>query len=377
MQGHIRKKDSGWQFTVELSKDPITGKRKQKSKGGFKTKKDCQIAMSEMMIEIEKGEYFETSNMTLRDYLLQWSEDYAKVNVAPKTYERYFDIINKYIIPKLGAVEINNLKPLHIQSFYNYCIKDLKLSSTTVRQFHAILHKSLNQAVKWQLINVNITDAIDKPRKAKISFNTLNEQQVEILLSRLKGMTLFLPVMLALTTGMRRGELCGLKWENIDLNDGIIYVKNQLQKINGELQDTSLKTDGSKRKIIFLKSTLSILKEYRKIQLENKLKNPEYYNKNYVICKSDGQPYDPSYITKNFVRIIHKISIELNIPKVRLHDLRHTHATLLLKAGVNPKVVSERLGHSSVSMTLNTYSHVLPEMQQDAANKLEKLLSKL
>ncbi|ERI92151.1 site-specific recombinase, phage integrase family [Clostridiales bacterium oral taxon 876 str. F0540] len=174
---------------------------------------------------------------------------------------------------------------------------------------------------------------------------------------------------------MRRGELCGLKWENVDLDEGVIYVKNQLQTIENVKQIVPLKTAGSKRKVILLDYTISILKDYKEQQEENKkIYADKYDEENFVLFHVDRTPFDPDYISRNFARWMHPISKELNIPKIRFHDLRHTHATLLLKVGANIKAVSERLGHTSVAMTLNTYSHLLPDMQKDAVRKLGSLL---
>jgi integrase len=372
----MRKKDNGWQYTIEVGRD-LNGKRKQKSKGGFKTKRECQEAMIAAETLIDKGEYFIAENITFKDYLSKWLSDYAKIATAPRTYYRYEEIINKYINPKLGTIELNKLKPLHIQGFYNYCINDLNLSTTTVRQFHAIIHKALNKAVEWQMLNNNCSNAVDKPKKAKVDFTVLGDIETNMLLKRLEHMTLYIPVLIAVTTGMRRGEICGLKWENIDLDNGIIYVKEQLQKIENKLELVKVKTDGSKRKIIMLDYTIPILKEHKKKYLTLKLRLGEAFkDEGFVVFQADGSPYEPEYITKNYGRVLGRISKELAIPKIRFHDLRHTHATLMLKAGVHPKVVAERLGHSSITMTLNTYSHVLPDMQQEAAEKLNALLIK-
>ncbi len=377
MQGHIRKRNNSYQFTVELGRDPLTGKRKQKTKSGFKTKKECQKAMQELIVQLERGEYFELSNILYKEYLSNWLSDYAKNNVAARTYKRYSDDIKRYIEPNLGNIPLNKIKPLHIQDFYNYCINKIGISSTTTLHLHAIIHKSLSQAVKWQLININPADAVEKPKKAKIEFTVWDKEDADKALDRIKDMTLYLPVLLALTTGMRRGEICGLQWDNVDLENKVIYIKKQLQKIDGNLKLVHPKTKGSIRKIVLLDYIMPILKNERKKQLENKLfLGEEYKDGNFVYQQIDGKPYDPEYVTRNFNRIINKISKELNINKIRFHDLRHTHATLLLKAGVNPKIVSERLGHSNISITLDTYTHVLPDMQKEAAEKLNNLLAK-
>jgi integrase len=379
MKGYIRKKDNNWQFTVDTGTDPITGKRKRKSKGGFRTKKECEAAMAEMITTIEKGQYFEASNMSLEDYMQKWIKEYAEIQVAYSTYKRYCELIDGYINKNLGKMELSKLKPLHVQEFYSRCINEYGLSSTTTKQIHAILNKALNQAVKWQIINVNPCLSVEKPKKAKVEMLVLDEIQLNKLLDRTKDMTIFLPILIGATTGMRLGEICGITWDNVDLKGNILYVKQQLQEVKGSLELVALKTKSSKRKIILLDYTINMLKEARKKQLENKLMlGDEYVNSNFVVQQWNGKPYNPKYISRNFRRVIKEYGIaeELKIPSIRFHDLRHTHATLLLKAGVNPKVVAERLGHTTVNMTLNTYSHVLPDMQKDAVDKLNNLLAK-
>lgn len=374
MRGSIRKKDNAWQYTVDIGNDPVTGKRKRKSKGGFRTKKECEKALAEIITELEKGDYFEISKITFENYLYKWIENY-KSNLSPRTYQRYIDDIKNYISKYLGKIDLNELKPLHIQQFYKFCLEDLKLSPTTVIHFHAVIHKSLDQAVKWQIIKSNVANAVTKPKKIRKEMIVWNQKDVNLILDRLKGMTIYYPVLLAVTTGMRRGEILGLTWDNIDFEKEVIYVQKQLQKINDQLILVQPKTKRSIRKITLPNNIIPLLKELRKEQFKNKLYFGENYNSDdFVICQNDGRPYDPSYITKNFGRIIRRISKQLNVPVISFHDLRHTHATLLLKAGVNPKVVAERLGHTTVSMTLDTYSHVLPDLQQEVAEKINDIL---
>ncbi|MCY6485341.1 site-specific integrase [Clostridium aestuarii] len=376
MRGHVRKRGKTYSFVVDIGRDE-NNKRKQKWYSGYKTKKEAEKALNDTLNKIEKGEYFISENISLKNYLRKWLEDYVELTLSTKTIKSYKEMIDWYIIPNIGNIPLNKLKPLNIQNFYKKCINEFNLSGTTTLYCHRILHKALKQAVLWQMLNSNPADAVEKPKKSKKQLQVLNTNHVEKLLNRLKETTLYMPVLLALTTGLRRGEICGLKWSDIDLENKTLYVKEQLQSNNGILELVPTKTAGSKRKIILLDFTLPILKQHRKHQLQNKLLlGNEYTDNNFVICQTNGNPYNPDYITGNFARHISKLSKELNIPKIRFHDLRHTHATLLLKQGINPKVVSERLGHSQVSLTLDTYSHVLPDMQKEAAEKLNDLLAK-
>lgn len=377
MRGHIRKRGSGYQIIVDIGRDPLTNKRKQKSIGGFKTKKEAEKALAEMIAKVEKGEYFEAENITLKEYLDKWIKAYCETNFAPKTLKSYKEMIEWYILPKLGHVDIQKIKPLHIQEFYKICMDEYNLSGTTTRYIHTILHTAFKHAVKWQLLLNNPTDAVEPPKRNKNKFSVLTANEIEILLNSLKGSSLYYPTLIAISTGMRRGEILGLRWSDIDLKYGYIYIENQLQRINKKFELVPTKTAKSKRKIAIPQLLINELKELRKQQLENKLAlGSAYCDLNFVCCKANGEPYDPDYISRHFMRVMERISKQYNIPDVRFHDLRHSHATLLLKEGTHPKIVSERLGHSQIGITLDTYSHVLPEMQKEAADKIDSLLSK-
>ena len=219
-----------------------------------------------------------------------------------------------------------------------------------------------------------------------------NQVQLDKLLDAIKNMTIYVPVMLASTTGMRLGEISGLRWKDVDLDNKFIELKDQLQEVDNKLKLVSLKTASSKRKIILLDYTIDALKELKGNQEENNKYFGDKYNKaGYVVCQNNGEPYNPSYISRNYKRVMkeykHKVTMNnetkelslyelLDIPLIRFHDLRHTHATILLKANIHPKIVAERLGHSDIKMTLQTYSHILPDMQQQAVDEINQIMKK-
>ena len=374
MRGNVTKRGRTYTIVVDTGRDD-NGKRKQKSKGGFKTKKEAEKALSELIVKIEKGDYFVSEDMLYKDYLDRWLLDYCVNNLAPKTIKTYKQLINSYIVPRLGNIKLDKLKPLDLQSLYNHIQNDLKLSGTTALRCHEVINSSLKHAIQWQMLNRNVASAVQRPKKNKIEMNVLTAEQTTMLLQRVSRLTLYLPILLAVTTGMRRGEILGLTWKNVNLDEGVIYIEKQLQKLYERYEFVPPKTARSRRKIVLLNYTIPILKSVKNRQ-ERLLASleSEYKQWDLVCCKDNGEPYNPDYISRNFLRQMTKISTELNIPKIRFHDLRHTHATLLLLSGVNPKIVSERLGHSSISTTLDTYSHVLPCMQEEAAAKLNNLM---
>ncbi|WP_422447874.1 tyrosine-type recombinase/integrase [Thermoanaerobacterium sp. DL9XJH110] len=374
LRGHITKKNNKWYFVVDIGK--IDGKRKQKWSKGYDKKKLAEEALAEFIQQFNAGEYIDNKGITVAEYLNKWFHDYVEIKLAPRTQIRYLEIINNYFIPEFGRIKLSDLKPYHLQSHYSKVIE--KLSASTVLYHHRVIHKALKQAVKWQFISHNPADNVEPPSANKSDFTVLSAEHIDKLIQYLKEQNhiLYIPVLLAVMTGMRRGEICGLQWPDIDFNTGTLQIKRQLQRINGELVLRETKTAGSRRPISLDDITISLLKEYRQEQKKNRvLFGPEYHVENFgFVCTwPDGKLLDPDYISHVFPRLLK----ELNLPPVRFHDLRHTSATMLLEAGVNPKVVSERLGHTDIRITLNTYSHVLPNMQKEAAEKLaEKLFSK-
>ncbi len=370
MRGHIRKRGSTYSIVVDIGNDE-NGKRKQKWYSGYKTKKEAEKALADIIAKIEKGEYFEPEKMSLATYLDYWLETYAKTNVAPSTYKRYAEFA-AHVKADIGRIMLPKLKPAHIQSFYSVLL-ERGLSKSTVLKVHRMLHLALKHAVNWQIIISNPTDAVTPPRPDKVEMHVWDVETANKFLHDIGDTSIYIPVLLALQTGMRAGEICGLKWEDVNLKQGTLTVKQTLQRINGVLTVKDTKTAKSKRTIALMDYTVQALKEHKKKQNETKLMVGQTYKDQGFVCTwDDGRPYDPHYVGEKFTELVYK----LNYPQIRFHDLRHTHATMLLQQGVNPKIVSERLGHSQVSITLDTYSHVLPNMQKEAITKLDELFIK-
>ncbi|MGB9813484.1 MAG: tyrosine-type recombinase/integrase [Thermovenabulum sp.] len=373
MRGHIRKRGSTWTIVFYVD---VNGKKKQKWIGGFKTKKEAEAALAEYIQKANAGEITLAKDITFADFLEKWIKNYCEANLAPRTLRRYSEIIRLYLIPRLGNIKLQDLRPFHIQQHYTWLLDKEEgpgLAPATALYQHRIIHEALKHAIRWQLIPRNPADAVEPPKARKTEINILAPAQIAELLNFLyqEKHILFIPTLLAATTGMRRGEICGLQWSDIDFERKCLYVRHQLQRIDGELVLRETKTAGSRRPVVLDDTTIELLKKHKIAQAEYRLMfGPEYEiaNTNYVCTWPDGRLIDPDYITKAFTKVLDKI----NLPRVRFHDLRHTHATLLLQEGVNPKIVSERLGHTDIRITLNTYSHVLPSMQKEAANKVAK-----
>lgn len=369
MRGHVRKHGTGWQYTVDLDPDPTTGKRRQKSKGGFKTKKECEAALNELMAQIESGTFFESKELTLKDFLDYWLENYARVNVAASTYELY-KCFSRTIILYIGNLTLKEAKPSHIQNFYSTLLQDNSISKRQTLKIHRMLHEALKHAVQWQMIINNPTDSVKPPRPEKTNMKVWNIENAFNFFREIKNTNLYIPLMLALTTGMRLGEIAALKWSDINFKDGFISVTHNFQRVENQYVLKQPKTEKSKRSIAMMELTIKELKYHKRMQLKNKIKLGKTYDDQDFVCTwENGKPLKPHYISDLFRNYI----LKLDYPKIRFHDLRHTHATMLLSKGVNPKIVSERLGHSTINITLDTYTHVLPNMQKEAVKKLDSI----
>jgi len=358
--GHLEKRyKSSWTIVIDTGRDE-NGKRIRIIKSIKGPKRDAEKEMRKMLYEIENGTYVEPNKLTVAEYLQQWLES-KKPNVAPRTYESYEMIISTHLIPSLGHINLSKLQPLAVEQYKNEKLK-AKKSNRTVQYHLSILNQAMKAAVRLRLISYNPVEAVDKPRVQKRPAKFLTPKQVDILLEAAKGKREYPAIFFALHTGMRLGEVLGLLWENVNLNEKIIHVRKQLQYIKGvgiELQDI-LKTSSSYRTITISSEVIALLKSLSKIS-------------DYVFCipkgPHAGKPYDPTNFDNRFKEIIAETG--LNITP---HSLRHTHASLLLAAGEQLNVVQERLGHERASTTSDIYAHVLPNSQKKSAELFEQIL---
>lgn len=377
MKGHIRKRGkASWAIVLDLGRD-ASGKRKQKWHSVKGTRKNAEKELARLLNDLNTGGYVEPSKITVREFLETWLTDYAAQTVAAKTLERYRGIIDGHVSPAIGGIKLAQLRPLHIQSFYTDALTTGRkngrggLSAQTVLHFHRVLHKALSQAVKWQLLARNIADAVEPPRPKRAEMQALDEADTAKLLQKLAGNRLYEPVVIALATGMRRGELLAVKWADVDLDGANLTIARSLEQTKDGVRFKTPKTDRSRRSIALPSFAVGILRAHKKQQAERKLKlGPIYKDNGMVFARDDGSIWPPDTFSTAFASFIRRSKL----PHLRFHDLRHSHATQLLKQGVHPKVVSERLGHSKIGITLDTYSHVLPGMQEDAAQRIDASL---
>lgn len=376
MKGHIRKRSKGsWTLWIDLGRDPETGKRKQQTMTVPGTKKDAERELRATLTRLEEGAYVKPAKLTVGEYLNQWLESYVATNTAPRTMEGYQLIVQRHLIPNLGAIPLTQLQPSHLQIYYAKALTGGRadgnggLSARTVLHIHRVLSEALTHAVKWQILIRNVALAVDPPRPKRFEMTTLDEDQVMALLQA-AGSQYHKLFTVAVYTGMRRSELLGLRWKDVDVDLAQLSVTKTLHRTaDGGFVFTEPKSAKGRRTIALSPSICILLRKLREYQIAEKLLlGLKFKDDDLVFSKPDGAPYDPSGVTHTFKRIVKR----LGLPDARLHDLRHTHASLMLKQGIHPKIVSERLGHSNIGITLDTYSHVMPGLQEAAALRFEE-----
>jgi integrase len=373
MKGYFRKRGDKWSFTIDIGRDPATGKRTQKTRSGFKTKKEAQEHCAKLITELTKGIFVDSKNMTVQELIEEWLET-VKVKVRDTTFKNYSRAANSRIIPVLGQSKLKELSISHVQKYVNDCIEE-GLSSSYIEYIFTVLKSSMEYAIKTERLVKNPLKYVEIPRPRRAQHITWSIEEINRFLhfAQFDSPIYHIIFKLLIHTGMRRGEVLGLHWKEVDLKNNKISVTTSLVYDEDGFRCTDLKTASSKRLISIDDELVSELKKYKANQNQFKLALGAGYEDQDLVCaREDGRPIYPRTLATKFDSIIKKASV----PKIRLHDLRHTHATILLKLGENPKVVSERLGHSTVTMTLDTYSHVTPDMQKSTADKFGNALKK-
>ncbi|MEH7418641.1 site-specific integrase [Neobacillus drentensis] len=285
-------------------------------------------------------------------------------------------MITQHLKPGLGHIKISKLQPAHLQEYYvqklyNGKLDGSGLSATSVKHHHRLIFKALKDAVKWQLLSRNVAGAVSPPKTKKVEMHTWDHEQVITFLEVAKGSSYYPIYLTTIYTGMRRGEVLGLRWQDIDFDNLVISVRQSLQEVKKVGLTFKEPKSGKSRSITITPNLAKELKKLYKPQLEYKLLlGQDYHDFDLVFAQKNGKPIQPTEMARNYRKFV-EIS---GLPYIRFHDLRHTHATLMLQQGIHPKVVSERLGHSTIGITMDTYTHVLPNMQKEAAQQFEQLI---
>lgn len=382
-----QRKDKTW-AGVTRYEDPETGERKRHFVYG-KTRPEVVSKKKNFEDELSKGILPKAGKITVSQWLDTWLETYKKNSVKQNTYEGYKQIVNAHIKPKLGSNTLKGLRPDQVQKMLNDKLasgnlkqKGEPLSPRQVEFIYSVLHSALERALKDGLVARNVCDAVEKPKQVKHEFIPWTVEQTNHFLSTMKDTRLFPLYMVAWGTGLRRAEILGLQWPDIDLNKGTLTVRRVYVRIKGGHKFQEPKTKKSRRTIPLPDAVIEALKKWKKRQAREEMKwrgrhkdlpdeeKPKYNPLKMVFCDEIGQPLQPDYISHHF-----KSDIETaKLPGIRFHDLRHGHATMLLELGEDLKVISDRLGHSTITLTADTYSHVREKLQREASSKLNQVL---
>jgi len=355
----------------------LADERRRETKGGYATRREAQAAMSKVAVAVQEQTHVASSRLTVRDYLTKEWLPAIEHTIRPTTYRSYVAHVECHILPALGSVQPQKLAPSQINALYAKLIAGGRrngrpLTPLTVRHVHAVLHRSLKDAVRWGRLARNPADLADPPSVSARNHELRTwsaEQLAAFLDSRRDDRQYALWHTLAMT-GLRRGEALGLMWEDVDFEAGRLCVRRSLVPEGSQVAVHEPKTARGRRVVALDPQTVGVLTAQAARQLAEQAESESWDDTGLVFTDKDGQALHPWLVSRCFRAAVK----EAMLPDIRLHDLRHTHATLALQAGIHPKVISERLGHATVSITLDTYSHAIPAMQEDAAALIAHLV---
>jgi integrase len=367
-RGTIQSRSPGsFRIRYSFGRDPVSGKRRWATATVRGSRKDAERELTRRFRTVDTGEHPEPSKMSVADWLNLWLAS-TKIEVSPKTHERYAEIVRCYLVPTLGGLALQRLAPSDIQRAYNGFTRSP--SPRTRRHIHRILKSALARAVEQQALARNPADALKRlPKIERKPITALSVEQSQRLLSAIRHTTTYWPVMLALATGLRRGELLALRWRNVDLDHGTIRVVQSLEQTKAGLRFKSTKSEKG-RGVALPSFAIAELRRHKQAQTETLVALGVRQSGDTLVCgRVDGEAKQPASLTHEFTYLVGRMGRDF--PRVRFHDLRHSHATQLLASGVHPKIVQERLGHSTIAVTMDIYSHVTATMQSEAVAKLD------
>ncbi len=361
-----RKSDGKWVASITLD----NGKRKVIYGN---TKREVTEKLIKVRSEQQQGILPTDSKMKMSEYIQNWLESYRRT-VRPNSHQRACEIMHLHVLPALGNLQLDKLTPQHLDRLYKKLLETL--SPTTVQNVHNTLHKALSDAVKQGILLTNVSERVEAPRRDEYEARVLTEEEMQIFLKAIKNHPLYVLMLLDLLTGMRRGEVVGLKWSDLDLKKGFVQVRRAIVRrpteLGGGYAEAPLKTKRSRRSIMLPAYIIAVLEHYRHQQMSLVQNAGQAWNEQrWLFCKPDGSHLNPQHDVYEAFKELLK---QAGLPDIRFHDLRHTAATTHLGMMTNPKIVQEILGHSNISVTMDAYSHVLPPMHKDAMDNINEWL---
>jgi integrase len=362
--------DGRWQARVDLGY--VDGKRKRKAIYGT-TRAQVARKLTAALHDHQRGLPLPDERLTVESYLARWLEDVAKPTIRTSTFEGYERKVRRHVLPHVGRLALAKLGPRDLSELYAKLLAN-GLSPATVQYVHAILHRALDQATRWNLIPRNPADLVDAPRPERHEMAVLSPEQVSTLLTAAAGDRHEALYVVAVTGGLRLGELLGLRWADLNWENGTLQVRRTLGRTKKYgLSFSEPKTQKGRRSVTLPQVAIEALRRHKARQNEEKMKLRNVWDDGDLIFPNEiGRPMERQNLVRRSFKLLLK---KAELPDVRFHDLRHTAATLLLRLGEHPKVVQERLGHATIAVTMDIYSHVMPDLQRDAASKLDRLLA--
>lgn len=370
-EGSIFKREDG-RWCAAISAGWRNGKVLRKYIYG-QTKDEVRQKLTKAKRDQDMGLPIAMERQKLSDYLHNWLENSAKPSIRPKTYVSYEQLIRVHINPALGGIYLEKLAPQHIQQFINDKLAE-GLSTRTVQYLHAVLRRAIVQALKWGLVGRNVVTLVDAPRVERKVLRPFTPEEAQKFLEAVKGDRLEALYSVALSLGLRQGEALGLRWDDVDLENGTLSVRYALQRVKGKLELVEPKTQKSRRTIALPAMAVSALTKHKMVQeSEREWAADRWQVTGHVFTSTIGTPLDDCNVTHQF----HRILKTAGLPRLRFHDLRHTCATLLIAQGVHPRYVMDILGHSQIGLTMNTYGHAYLAIQREAATKMDEILNRV
>jgi integrase len=375
MRGSVLKRGKTWSYVLYLGR-ANDGRKRQKWVGGFRTRKDAEGALSEALERVRTGSWADPGRQTVGEFLEDWLTAVTP-SLRPSTAASYEQTLRGWVIPRIGGLKLSALTSARLSALYGELLKSGRrdgrggLSARSVAYAHRILVHALKDAVAWGLLARNPAAHVDAPRAATSEMHVWSQSEVQRFLAFVADDRLYALWAVLLATGLRRGEALGLRWDDVDFERRRLAIQRAAVVVGYDVQVAEPKTARGRRSVSIDPTTAAVLGAFRKRQLEERLAwGPAWQDSGYVFTSEDGRLLHPQQVTVTFKRLAR----EAGLPLIRLHDLRHTAATLALTAGIHPKVVSERLGHASIGITLDTYSHVGEGLQEEAASKVAGLI---
>lgn len=380
MTGHIRRRgERSWELKFDAGNDPVTGKRRVRYQSFKGTKREAEIELARLVSQNAAGEGVDPSKATVAEFIERWDRDWASVNVGAKTLERYRQILKLYVVPHIGAVRVQKLRPVHLNELYAKLLRTggheaRPLSARTVGHVHRVIHRALGHAAMWGVVTQNVASVVGPPPVPETEITILSEDQIGATLRFLEGRTLRPIVAFLIGTGARRGEALALRWKDVDFEKRIVRIERSLEQTKGGLRFKSPKTKHGRRNVAISPWLVAELRTHRTRQQERRLslgmgRAPEDL---LVFARWDGSTRAPHWLTQKFALAMDALKIDCT-----LHGLRHTHVSHLVASGLDVLTISRRIGHASPTITLSVYGHLFANTDARAAEIMEATFGRI